>query len=386
VYFFLDPADNTKAVIIGTFHGFIVPGEAANFAIFDPNVRYHFEIYNDHVNLAPADVEAKKIKANKAIDVTFSPRLGGPDPAGVAGKEALEVPFKQTATIQLTGFDGIDKKTKLTADCLNPSLGSNSPPQSAVVKEISPGIKFFAGEVDDPFFFDIPGFSGLISSIRTTGTPDTSTLSRGRDTFAGYNALSIALSIPVSALKGTGPKIGVDLIAQRHQVEQPQKDGTVKGIGGFKNVDRMGNPAVNVVLIPFSLKNAYNAATPKDDAAKKFVGDIAATITALGLGTNDASIGLLVNTAVTYGDLLTLDTTVLNSGTGGGDVAGAGFPNGRRLKDDVVDTLISVLTNGGVTTGDSVNSNDVTLGDTFPFLAPTQQPRQAGTVDDNTRN
>src|SRR4029078_7581087 len=101
VYFFLDPHDNTKAIIIGTFHGFIVPGEASNFAIFDPTVRYHFEIYNDHVNLPADQVNAKKIKANKTIDVTFSPRVGGPDPSAVSGKEALEIPFKQTASIQL---------------------------------------------------------------------------------------------------------------------------------------------------------------------------------------------------------------------------------------------------------------------------------------------
>src|SRR5438067_557474 len=51
-YFFLDPNDTTQAVLIGTFHGFIVAGEAANFALFDPALRYRFEIYNDHVNLA----------------------------------------------------------------------------------------------------------------------------------------------------------------------------------------------------------------------------------------------------------------------------------------------------------------------------------------------
>src|SRR5687768_16377913 len=50
VYFFKDPTDATKAVLIGTTHGFIVPGEASNEAIFDPIVRYRFEIYNKHVN------------------------------------------------------------------------------------------------------------------------------------------------------------------------------------------------------------------------------------------------------------------------------------------------------------------------------------------------
>jgi len=246
VYFFLDPTDNTKAVLIGTFRGFIVPGEAVNFALFDSAVRYHFEIYNEHVNLPPDQVDPKKIKAQKTIDVTFTPRTGGPDPAGQPGKEALEIAFKQTAQFQFTGFDGVSKKTVYTADCLNPTLGGLPPSQPVTNLDVLGGVKVFAGECDDPFFFDIPGFSRLVGSIRTTGTPDVGQLNRGRDTFAGYNVMAIAMSIPVSALQGTsGSKVGVQLIAQRHQVQQPQKDGTVKGTGAFKTVDREGNPAVN---------------------------------------------------------------------------------------------------------------------------------------------
>jgi hypothetical protein len=50
----------------------------------------------------------------------------------------------------------------------------------------------------------------------------------------------------------------------------------------------MGNPAVNVALIPFNRKNEYNQGTPKDDANLKFGGDILATLNALG--TNGADV------------------------------------------------------------------------------------------------
>jgi hypothetical protein len=76
---------------------------------------------------------------------------------------------------------------------------------------------------------------------------------------------------------------------------------------------------------------------------------------------------------------------VANSGPSGGTNAGAGFPNGRRPADDVVDTFLFLVTNGAITTGDNVNSNDVPFRNTFPFLASPQQPRASGT-DDNTRN
>src|SRR3954471_3427616 len=94
VFAFMDPAGDGKSdvILIATFHGFIAPGEASNFAVFDPNIRYHFEIYNDHINQAPpslpddasiaqkiAFAKAEKkyldsIKPNRTIDVTFNKR------------------------------------------------------------------------------------------------------------------------------------------------------------------------------------------------------------------------------------------------------------------------------------------------------------------------
>ena len=51
----------------------------------------------------------------------------------------------------------------------------------------------------------------------------------------------------------------------------------------------------------------------------------------------------------------------------------------------MIDTLLSLVTNGAVTK-DNVNANDVPLRDTFPFFGLAQQPRDAGVIDDNTRN
>jgi hypothetical protein len=389
LYFFLDPTDNTQVVLIGTFHGFIVPGEAVNFAHFDPALRFHFDIFTDHVNLAPDDVVAKKIKPNRSIDVTFARRVGSSPQDTASGKEILQVAQPQEATVQFTGFDGIKPKDKFTATALNPSLSGSAPSQAGAVTDLGEtGVKFFAGEVDDPFFFDIPGFARFINSVRI-GAPDGTLLDRGRDTFAGYNVLAIAMRMPVSMLKGSGAKIGATFQTQRHNVETP-KGGEVKGVGSFKTVDRIGVPGVNVAFIPFNRKNAYNAAIPKDDASGAFAGSddgIVATLTALG--TDAAHIGILAQVAVTYGDMLILDTSVANTQTGtggGGDNQGAGFPNGRRLMDDVIDTVLFLVTNETLTTGDHVNASDILPNNSFPFVAPSQQPRDPGVLDDNTRN
>ncbi|MEQ1858553.1 MAG: DUF4331 family protein [Chthoniobacteraceae bacterium] len=412
-YFFEDPVDATKLVVIATFHGFIVPGEAGNEAIFAPEVNYRFEFYNNHVNTplpvdpGPAATRAEKaafkraqsqflasIKPARTIDVSFTGRTAI---AGPTGKEALQIPQAQTANLVFTGFKGQvgflgsarkDKASGLAV--LNPGLGGTSPMRTVVDVPTftgapsSTGIKFFAGETDDPFFFDIPAFGRTVGGIRDGTLPAdflTNPLffGRARDTFAGYNTLAIALSIPKAALANadvTKTRIGLNVIAQRRGVEINVKRGatagTRRGAGGFVAVDREGNPAINVAFVPFNRKSEYNSSTPKDDASGKFAGDIVASITALNPGVT--TIGALAGIAVFSGDLLTLDTA-----------AAAGWPNGRKLDDDVIDTALSVLFSPTVVK-DNVDVNDVPFEAAFPYLGLTQQPRANAAPDDNTRN
>ncbi len=480
VYLFLDPNDNSKVVMAMTMRGFIVPSEAVNFGIFDPAVVYRFvlETTGDAV-------------PDSMITVTFSPRTSNATP--------------QTATITMTS--GPSTVFSFTAPATNPSTAPTSPVRT-ITTDAASGVSFFAGEVDDPFFFDIVGFGRFVASV-LAGAPDPSQFNRGRDSFAGYNTMSIALSLPKALLANANNSVGVyaaTLRASRHydpslinvstrgRVDiganvliggfvitgnSPKKvivrgigpslaasnvpgvlanpllnlynqAGTVlatndnwqdtqgpailasglapsnanesaiivtlmpgaytailSGVAGqtgvglievydlnagapgsidfgqLQRVDRAGVPAVNVALVPFARKDEYNLATPVDDAAGVFAGSIVATLTALG--TNSTNINILASIAVTNGDYLRLNLTTANSGPGGGNNAGAAFPNGRRLGDDVIDTLLSLITNqSGLT--DNVNANDVPLTDTFPFFGLSQQPRSNGVLDDNTRN
>jgi hypothetical protein len=350
-YAFLDPNDNTQVVLIMTFRGFIVPGEAVNFVTFDPNVLYRFDIEN-----------TGDAKADLGIDVTFSPRTAAAEP--------------QTATIKIPGHKTFTAPTTIATQAA-------VAPVPTVTTRNSGTIKFFAGEVDDPFFFDIPAFARFLASVKA-GTPDATVFSRGRDTFAGYNILAIAVSVPAELIRGksTNNIIGVDAATFRRTPTYGET-GVFKSKGKFRQIDRSGNPAVNVALIPFARKNEYNARGPRDDAKGRFADDIVGILK--GLGTDDAHIAALAGVAVTHGDYEHLDLSIPNTGAQGGTNAAAAFPNGRRLSDDAIDTILSIIANGAALS-DNVGANDVTFRNEFPFLAAPHQPLPSGTLDDNTRN
>ncbi len=352
-YMFLDPNDNSRVIMILTVHGFIVPGENANFGIFDPALRYRFEIET-----------TGDAKPDKFIDVRFSPRV-----ANSAG-----VPQAQTATVSLPNG------RTFTAPATNSSNSADVAPTPVLTTDSQSGVIFFAGLTDDPFFFDIPAFARFNASIRA-GAPDPGVFNRGRDTFAGYNTLSIALSIPVSFIRGPGNGLGLACDTQRRSPQvYNSRTGEVAGVGRWVNVDREGVPAVNVALVPFNLKNTYNASNSVDDANGRFAPGIVDTLQNF-YRTDATSIGILASVAVTRGDILRLDLTVPNTGIN----PEASFPNGRRLADDVIDIILT-LVNNRQPLGDNANGNDVPFRSAFPFLAPSHQPRPPGTIDDSTRN
>jgi hypothetical protein len=352
-YMFLDPNDNTRVIMIMTVHGFIVPGENSNFGIFDPALRYRFEIET-----------TGDAKPDKFIDVRFSPRVA--NPAGV--------PQAQTATINLPNG------RTFTAPSTNSNNAADVAPTPVLTTDSQSGVIFFAGLTDDPFFFDIPAFARFNGSIRA-GSPNPGVFSRGRDTFAGYNTLAIALSMPLSFIRGPGNELGLACATQRRSPQfYNSRTGEIAGAGRWVNVDREGVPAVNVALVPFNLKNTYNAANSVDDANGRFAPGIVDILQNF-YRTDATSIAILAEVAVTRGDILRLDLTVPNTGTN----PQASFPNGRRLTDDVIDILMTLI-NNRQPLGDNANGNDVPFRSVFPFLAPSHQPRVPGTVDDSTRN
>ncbi|MGH9957026.1 MAG: DUF4331 family protein, partial [Pyrinomonadaceae bacterium] len=118
------------------------------------------------------------------------------------------------------------------------------------------------------------------------------------------------------------------------------RTGEVTGAGRWTNVDRMGIPALNVVLVPFNQKNSHNAGSTVDDFNRRFWPGILETLQNF-YHTHATSIAVFQDLVVRRGDFLRVDLTIPNNGTN----SEAQFPNGRRLTDDVVDILNFLINN-----------------------------------------
>lgn len=182
-----------------------------------------------------------------------------------------------------------------------------------------------AGVFDDPFFFD---FSGFNDGFNFTGD----------DFFAGLNTNAIVIELPSADLGNNN----VGVFATTSQ------DGA--------QVDQIGRPGINTVLIGSGRKDAFNQTLPADQFAD-FGAEVAARIAELNGGDTATADAI---TAILLPDLLTFDSSSAD-----------GFLNGRRLTDDVIDAELALLTNGALTT-DGVDSNDVAFSSLFPYLAPRQ--------------
>jgi hypothetical protein len=351
VYFFLDPADNTKVVLAMTVGGFIVPAQNETRGFFAPDAQFRFQIEN-----------TGNAKGDLFIDVTFSKQISRAAP--------------QTATIVVSTGQSFTAPTTLS------SSTSEAAASPVVTTDSKSNISFFAGLVDDPAFFDVPaGLRHLNSMI--SGNVETHELERGRDSFAGYNTTAIVLRAPATMLRGSaGNRIGLTCFTQRRAKTLRFADADPKIKGAFFNVDRLANPGISSLLIPFSRQDEYGRASTADDAEGKFENDILTSLVALRADL--FSINLISTLAVIKGDILRLDLSIPNTGPGGGNNAQAAYPNGRRPGDDAMDTILTLL-NNRVTQGDNVNENDVPFRNALPFLAAPHQPLASG-ADDGTRN
>ncbi|GGX46096.1 DUF4331 domain-containing protein [Streptomyces chryseus] len=410
VYAYTSPDRPDTVTLLANWIPFEEPNGGPNFYPFADDARYHIKI--DNTGDGRADVTYTWRFKNKIRDAADQFLYNtGP----VTSLNDPDLNFRQFYDLTVTTSRGtstllrnVPAAPSRTGEASMPNYASL---RAQAVRNLPRGGKAFAGQAEDPFFADLRVFDLLYGGDLSK---------RGQDTLAGYNVNSVALQIPKKhlALRGNtarNPVIGVWSTTERRGVNVTDSRNK-KTNTGWRQVSRLGNPLVNEVVVPLKFKDAFNSISPdqdrtvqpvvdkvydpilpkliekvygipappapRDDLAEIYLtgiceacGPIKADLNAHRLN-KDAPRGKIVPA-----EELRLNMAVPPSGDPQrlGVLAGdlAGFPNGRRLADDVIDISLQAVEGAAQTgelvqalaEGDKVDSNEVPFGNRFPYLA-----------------
>ncbi len=405
------------------------PSGGPHFYKFDDTVLYEIKVDNTGDGVEDITYQFRFTTQFKNPDSILGMAAPNQAVAGTGGIEPLITSLDdpdynepQTYTVTRIDKDTGKKGSIIASGLITPpnNIGERSTPNyestlaQAAIYPLPNGGKVFAGQRDEGFYIDVGGiFDTLkLKSIGATG---------GFDSTAGFNVNTIGIEVPIQALTRSGAVpsgptasdavIGVWATSSRQttKVIRPgigRRDND-PGKGSFRQVSRLGEPLVNEVIIPLKLKDTFNASQPSNDAQfASFVLDpqLAQLLKAVfGISIPPAprndlvqifATGIPVNSVTgpnyttflsdgTPHEMMRLNLAIAPSsspsrlGLLGNDVAG--FPNGRRVFDDVVDIELRAVAGGtpftpatnvspNNTLGDGVGNNDVPYLTRFPYL------------------
>ncbi|PRY34856.1 DUF4331 domain-containing protein [Umezawaea tangerina] len=396
--------------VIANYYGFQEPNGGPNFYPWATDAHYDINIDND---------------GNSVPDLTYRLTFKTEDKRGadtflynngvVSSLDDENLLFRQTYSLeQLDDAGGrkmLIKDGPVAPSIVGPaSMPYFQPLRDQAISKLPGGGQIYAGPADDPFFADLRVFDLLYGANLSEV---------GQDTLKGYNVNTIALQIPkhMLALKGDAqrnPVIGIWADTERQTLKL--SPGQANPEGPFVQVSRLGNPLVNEVVSSAGIKDAFNGLEPVNDGKVQALLDRVLTPELPALV---ESIYGIKAPAAPRNDLLEIFLTGVTTKAGGpiktdlnsqlnnmdvdpkkfvpseqlrlnmsiapnpqpnrlGVLAGdtQGFPNGRRLFDDVVDIEIQALEGAAqsghlvkaLAAGDKVHHNDVTFAPNFPYV------------------
>jgi hypothetical protein len=445
----------SKVTLIMCVDPLLDPANGPNWFPFDPDILYEIKIDNNHDAVEDIVYQFRfrteqrlpglfQVYAGAGTGITAPSNSPAPVPPGtlivpprITGFNSIGLGMRQSYTVtQIKG--GV--ATPITSGSPLYVVPTNVGPRTmdydalfnSAIYSLPGGIKTFAGTTDDAFWIDL-GAAFDTLNLRSTVAPgvlspsqDASLVNFASDTVSGYAVNTIAIEIPVTTLTSTGniepassPAATIGIWAttsrQRTLVRRSPLPSALSGT--FAQVQRMGNPLINELLVGTGYKDRFSMDHPRNDAqfANFFLDPALARILNAATGG-----GLSIPTPprtdllplVTYAppiaasgtpagpvaDLLRLNTGVPATppassslsrlGLLGGDPAG--FPNGRRVFDDVTDIALravagvlnpsfNVFPNNRL--GDGVNVNDTNYRDTFPYVGNSPSGRDRRHID-----
>jgi hypothetical protein len=412
VYAFVAPDAPDMVTLVGNWVPLEQPNGGPNFHKFGDDVLYTFQVDND--GDATADVTYEfRFKTTIANPGSFLYNTGP-----VTALDDPDLNIRQTYTISKV-VDGHRQQVAKNVPVAPANIGPRSTPEydalaTAAVQQLPDGGKVFAGPRDDPFFVDLGSVFDL-AGLRPLN--EAHLIPRGAeagiDGVAGYNTHSIVLQVPTADLVEDDPTIGIWSNTYRRQT-RVFKDGGGRSMheGRWVSVSRLGMPLVNEVVIPLGRKDRFNASVPSSDGQfAEFVSDPepARLIPVLYPGVNvppaprDDIVSIFLTgipglnqpANVQGAEMIRLNTSIPPTPWEHQDRLGLlagqndGFPNGRRLIDDVTDIELRALAGGTPFTPDfnvspnnaltdGVDANDRPFLNTFPYLAAPFSGYEAG--------
>jgi len=425
-----------QIAIATSWAGFQDPAGGPNFYRFDDRARYYINI--DNTGDGNANVRYRFEFRTRFNDKNYlhslTPVTSLNDPT-LFQKESYEI-VRETLNSKgrRTSARSLGKNFRAAPSNVGPKTMPDYEslwPQA--IKSLRGGGKVFAGQREDAFFIAL---DRVFDSVNLAGA-GTGNEGGGIDTFAGYGTQTIVLQLPESAVTRdrkavSGPTapnatVGIWSSTDRQRVQvtnrsskRSERSETINSRTRNRDrgrewvqVSRLANPLVNELFIPVTRKDQYNRQRPSGDgksfgkfALNPFLAGAFNQLFMLGIKeTGRTDIVQTFFTGIPGANQISknpvpADTLKLNMGVPptenenrfgviGGDLAG--FPNGRRLADDVVDIELRVLggflvppDQGGkkLPLGDGVDRNDQDFLEGFPYM-PSLKNEIGGSPTDN---
>ncbi len=401
-YAFVSPDDPTTVTIIANYLPLEAPFGGPNFFEFGDDVLYSIHVDNNGDGYADITYE-----------FTFETQVGNPNTFlyNTGTIDSIQSPNwnrKQFYSVTRTTALGGATVLGTGLPCPPCNVGPLSTPDYAslaaeAVNSLPGGRTVFAGQRLEGFYVDLGAIFDL-GNLRPFENLHIGALAAapGVNATNDFSVHSIALKVPKSDLTRFGGTptnpmdrnavIGVWATASRRRAVVREASGEVQ-VGGWVQVSRLGNPLFNEVIVPMGMKDMWNGLPPAQD--KQFLANVQSpelasllpvlypgvfptlagytapradlvAILLTGLPSGIVS-GFQNYTGPTFADELRLNIAIPPSsnpnplGVVGGDLAG--FPNGRRVFDDVVSVELRAI-----------------AGATIPLVDPSYTPDGAAAV------
>jgi hypothetical protein len=416
-YAFVSPDDPTTVTIITNYVPLEGPPGGPNFFEFGDDVLY--SIYVDNNGDARADIEYRfRFRTTLQNEDTFLYNTGP-----IRSLTDPNWNKRQLYTVSVHRPHGPDGVLAQNLACPPCNIGPRSTPNydslaAAAVHHLPSGETVFAGQRNDGFFVDLGAVFDLgdireIQNLHLIPSPAGTSV----DPLKTLNIHAIAIKVPIRNLTRDGSVpgdpaaarsvLGIWGGASRRKVQI--RDGhRTKGSGPWVQVSRLGNPLFNEVIVPVGDKDRWNAVEPRDDVAfEKYVNqpELAKLLPVLYPGafpnlaayTKDrADLHAILLTGIPGGivpgfqnftgpkpaDMLRLNVAIAPTtshpnalGVVGGDLAG--YPNGRRVFDDVVSIELKAVAGATIPLVDPSYTVDGAVGAVSSYLTPAAHRYQS---------